>query len=390
MICREGKERSGVGRRFAGERRALRWRPAAFAVLAFALHSAAAWAQSPHWQNTWKTKDPSVLEHLLLEIGDVSREGFSVSFDEGIGAEGYRGAGKARFLSYSKAVTTLDVAGRPCELTLTLRGRGELVASGCALGVESGDTEYVMIPADAPRYFTTGFKCGRVRSAVLKLICSDRVLAGLDKSLSDSYGRLRVKLSKADQNRLRADQRDWLIGRDKECGAKTDSEDQARCLKRHYGARLFGLHAWRDYRVHVAGEPDFAAVREVAEAAQSAGKPVPNLLEMGLAAWLNRFISPALLETDSFERYEASANAGQVAVSGVLRANPTWKKNAPADDRRVILVYDAGKGLWFGDLQDAPVVYTRPGRSLADAPEELLAWLGGFSVEEITVRNVLP
>lgn len=141
--------------------------------------------------------------------------------------------------------------------------------------------------------------------------------------------------------------------------------------------------------MHVAGEPDFAAVREVAEAAQSAGKPVPNLLEMGLGAWLNRFISPALLETDSFERYEASANAGQVAVSGVLRPDPKWK-DAPADDRRVILVYDAGKGLWFGDLQDAPVVYTRPGRSLADAPEELLAWLGGFSVEEITVKNVLP
>ncbi len=389
MICRNEKAGFGAGRRFARERRAAGWRPAVFGVLALALCSAAAWAQSPRWQNTWKTKDPSVLEHLLLEISDVSREGFSVSFDEGIGAEGYRGSGRARLLSYSRAVATLDVAGRSCELTLTLRGR-ELVTSGCALGVENTGTEYVMIPASAPRYYTTGFKCGRVRSAALKLICSDRVLAGLDKSLSDSYGKLRVKLSKADQNRLRSDQRDWLIGRDKECGAKTDSEDQARCLKRHYGARLFGLHAWREFRVRVTGEPDFAAVREVAEAAQAAGKPVPNMLEMGLGAWLNRFISPALLETDSFESYEARATAGQVEVSGVLHDDPTWKNDAPADDRRVILVFDAGKGLWLVDLKDAPIVYTQPGRSLADAPDEVLAGLGGFSVEEITVRNVLP
>jgi hypothetical protein len=223
-----------------------------------------------------------------------------------------------------------------------------------------------------------------------RAICSDRVLAGLDKLLTEEYGKLRVKLSKADQGRLRGDQRDWLIGRDAECGGKSDKEDQARCLKRHYGARLFSLRAWREFRVQFNGAPDFAAVRTVAEAAQAAGKPVPNLLEMGIAPWLNGFISPAVLETDRFESYEASANAERVVVSGALRHNPSRGSGAGADGRRVILVYHAGKGLWLGDSQDSLSVYGQPGRTLADAPDELLAWLGGLAVGEIALRNVLP
>jgi uncharacterized protein len=258
------------------------------------------------------------------------------------------------------------------------------------LGAESASAEYVLIPASAARYFTAGFKCARARGGVAKTICSDRVLAGLDKSLSETYGKLRVKLSKADQNRLRADQRDWLIGRDGECGARAEEAGRARCLKRHYGERLFNLRAWREFRLRLTGRPDFAAVRQVVEAAQAAGKPVPNLLEMGLAAWLNGFVAPAVLETDRFESYEASADAERVVVSGLLNPVSVRQRDSGARNRRVILVYHAGKGLWFGDLQDAPKVYAQPNRSLADAPQEILAWLGGFALEEIELQNALP
>ena len=389
MNCGNGRVGLGTHLPTVDERSRRRWKTGLVVLLGFSLHWAAAWAQSPAWKNTWKTKDPSVLEHLVLEISDVTREGFAVSFDEGIGARGYRGAGPARFLGYSKAVATLDVAGRSCELTLSLRGR-ELVSSGCALGAYAMSMEYVLIPASAPRYFTAGFKCARARGTVAKTICSDRALAGLDKSLSETYGKVRVKLSKADQNRLRTDQREWLIGRDAECGGKSETSNRVRCLKRHYGARLFGLRAWRDYRVRLTGEPDFAAVHAVAEAAQAAGKDVPNMLEMGLGAWLNRSVLPALLETDIFESYEASADATQVLVSGVLVPNPALRHEAGATRRRVILVYHADRGLWFGDLRDAPIVYTQSGRALADAPEEMFAWLGGFSPQEIVLNNALP
>lgn len=373
-----------------GERRKGGWGTGFLVVLGFLLHSAAPWAQSPAWKNSWKTKDPSILEHLVLEISEVTQEGFAVSFDEGVGSEGYRGSGRARLLGYSKAVATLDVAGRSCELTLSLKGR-ELLASGCALGAYHPSLEYVLIPASAPRSFVAGFNCARARGTVAKTICSDRVLAGLDKSLSEAYGKLRVKLSKADQNRLRADQREWLIGRDAECSNKAEEQDRARCLKRHYGKRIFGLRAWREYRVRLTGEPDFAAVREVTEAAQAAGRPAPNLLEMGIAAWLNAFISPVLLETDRFEHYEASADAGRVVILGALAPHPGPRHGkAPPASRRVILIYHAGTGLWFGDLQGAPTVYAQANRSLADAPQEMLAWLGGFAVEEITLKNALP
>lgn len=390
MSC--GKRKAGLGTISPAEieRRRVGWRKGIVALLGLLLPAVAVWAQSPTWKNSWKTKDPSILEHLVLDISEVTREGFAVSFDEGVGAEGYRGAGQARLLGYSKAVATLDIAGRSCELSLALRGR-ELLASGCALSAYNPSTEFVLIPESAPRYFIAGFNCARARGTVAKTICSDQVLAGLDKSLSDAYGKLRVKLSKADQNRLRADQREWLIARDAECGAREETDVRVRCLKRHYGARLFGLHAWREYRVRLTGEPDLAAVREVAEAAQAAGKAVPNVMEMGMAAWLNAFVSPAVLETDHFARYEASADSGGVVVRGVLRPNPgPGLGGDPPASRRVILIHDAGSGLWFGDIREAPTVYAQPGRTLGGAPQELLVWLGGFAVEEITLKDVLP
>lgn len=390
MICRS--RRAGLGTtsraQVAGRKGG---RGAGIVVLlGFLLPAAAAWAQNPAWKNTWKTKDPSILEHLLLEISEVTREGFAVSFDEGIGAEGNRGRGQARLLGHSKGVATIDIAGRPCELSLALKGR-DLHASGCALGAFDARTEHVLIPESAPRYFVAGFNCARARGTVARTICSDRALAGLDKSLSEAYGKLRVKLSKADQNRLRADQREWLIGRDADCGPREQTDDRVSCLKRHYGARLFGLRAWREYRVRLTGAPDFAAVREVAEAAQAAGMPVPNLMEMGIAAWLNAYVSPPVLETDRFERYEASADSGHIVVLGTLVPNPGPRHaDVRPAGRRVILLYHAGSGLWFGDIRQAPTVYAQPNRTLADAPQELLAWLGGFAVEEVALKNVLP
>jgi uncharacterized protein YecT (DUF1311 family) len=364
-------------------------RAGALALAAALLLAAPAWAQQSAWQGTWKTKDPNVLEHLLLEINGLTPEGFSVSFDEGVGSHGRRGGGAARFVGAAKASAALEYAGQRCELTLTLRGH-ELSASGCPLGSDGASADVVLVPASTRRIFTAGFNCARARGALPNRICSERSLADLDRSLTETYGKLRVRLNKADQHRLRGEQRDWLIRRDGECGPMKEREPQVRCLKRHYGSRLFGLRAWRDFRVHVPGDPDYAAVRAVADAAMAAGKAVPELLGMGLAAWLNGYVEASVLESDEFARYEASAGEDWVAVSGTLAPRSGPKRDPRAEGRRIVFAAHLRNGLWFGDSYPSPTVYAPANRPLADAPEAVKRWAGEFPGQTIELRNTLP
>jgi uncharacterized protein YecT (DUF1311 family) len=359
-------------------------------VLAAAmLLPASAGAQSAGWQGQWKSKDPYVLEHLSLVVSEATPEGFSLSFDEGIGSRGYRASGSARFVGGAKASAALEYAGQACELTLTLRGR-ELLASGCPLGADGASTEVVLVPESTRRTFVAGFNCARARGPLPERICTERSLADLDRALTETYGKLRVRLNKADQNRLRGEQRDWLIRRDAECGTMKEREAQVRCLKRHYGARLFGLRAWRDFRVRVPGEPDYAAVRAIADAATAAGKPVPEVLGMGLAAWLNGYTGLSVLEADEFARHEASAGEGWVAVSGTLAPRSARRREPAAEARRIVFAADSRHGLWFADSHSPPTVYAQANRSLADAPDTVKRWAAEFPGQTIELKNVLP
>ena len=65
--------------------------------------------------------------------------------------------------------------------------------------------------------FPTSYDCKKSLSEVENAICHVEELAALDMQLGAAYTALLAKLSPTDRDALKADQRAWLINRDKQC-----------------------------------------------------------------------------------------------------------------------------------------------------------------------------
>jgi uncharacterized protein YecT (DUF1311 family) len=350
-----------------------------------------AWARNSPWEDTWRSKDPAILEGLTLQIDGVTREGFLLTYDEGQGANGFSGQGEARFTNSSNAKIVLSPGGKPCEATLALRGK-ELTFSGCHLAQDAPES-LVLLPVSLPRHFSAGFDCRRASNATEKRICSDRALARLDKTLAQTYGKLRPKLNGTDQVRLREEQREWIGKRETECNALKDADLQARCLWRHFGLRLFTLLSWLRYKEHLNGQPLVDAVTTVAKSARSAGEPVPNVAEMGLGDWLGSYLEHPPLLRHQFQTYQGDVTEDAVTIAGRLAPEPGQGAAGVPRERSVSLVFHAKLGIWYGDSYPVPTVYAQPGYTLDQAPEGIKAWLAQFPFgkdQHPPLSNTLP
>ena len=361
------------------------------AMLVAAFSSQPVAARNSPWEDTWRSKDPAILEGMTLQIFEVSAEGFRFSYDEGLGSRGFSSQGEGRFANSTNAKLPLNLGGNPCEAALARRGK-ELTLSGCALA-QGGPETLVLLPAGRTRYFSAGFDCQRAASATEKRICSDRELARLDKTLAQTYGKLRPKLNGTDQVRLREEQRDWIGKREEECNALREVDAHARCLRRHFGERLFSLLSWLRYKVRVNGHPPFAAVSEVAKAAQALGEPVPNVAEMGLGNWLGSYVEFPPLLRHQFQTYEAVAKEDAFTLTGRLAPEPGQGAAGLPNERSVSIVFHSALGTWYGDSHPLPTVYAPPGFGLEQAPEGIKTWLTRFVFgkdEHPALKNTLP
>ena len=77
--------------------------------------------------------------------------------------------------------------------------------------------EFAIVSIDKTGVFKTSYDCTKADADVEKAICHVEELAKLDVELGAGYKALLAKLSEAGRNSLRAEQRQWLAQRDKEC-----------------------------------------------------------------------------------------------------------------------------------------------------------------------------
>lgn len=89
-------------------------------------------------------------------------------------------------------------------------------------------------------YDSASFDCSRATTKVEKLICDNPDLSNVDKRLGEVYVRMQKSLSKAEIDRLKKEQREWLKQRDEkllECGTETD------CAVQFYESRIAELES---------------------------------------------------------------------------------------------------------------------------------------------------
>ena len=95
--------------------------------------------------------------------------------------------------------------------------------------------EFAIVSIDKTGVFKTSYDCLKADSDVEKAICHVEELAKLDVQLGASYKSLLAKLSDAERSSLRAEQRQWLAQRDKECVLY---KGWVGCLSDHYQKRI--------------------------------------------------------------------------------------------------------------------------------------------------------
>jgi uncharacterized protein len=89
-------------------------------------------------------------------------------------------------------------------------------------------------PAQGARGSGPSFDCGKVTTAVEKLVCSDAALAGLDRSLSGSYAKALGNMSEAGKAAQRQAEASWIARRNA-CAKAGDVRD---CVETSYKQRL--------------------------------------------------------------------------------------------------------------------------------------------------------
>lgn len=79
------------------------------------------------------------------------------------------------------------------------------------------------------------FDCSQATAAFAQLVCQDPALAALDRQLADTFGEAMAK--SADKDRLQAEQRGWIKGRD-DCWK---ADDKTACARDAYVMRIVDL-----------------------------------------------------------------------------------------------------------------------------------------------------
>lgn len=95
--------------------------------------------------------------------------------------------------------------------------------------------EFSIVSIKKTGVFKTSYDCGKADSETEQAICHVKELADVDVQLGMLYKSILAKLSQAERARLRAEQREWLAERDKEC---VIYKSWVGCLKEVYQKRI--------------------------------------------------------------------------------------------------------------------------------------------------------
>lgn len=149
------------------------------------------------------------------------------------------------------------------------------------------------------------FDCSKASTPVETLICRNAALGDLDTRLSQLFHE-RLASDPAQRERLQADERKWVVQRDKQCmadAAKTATSDQLDCLTGAYRDRLAVLQA------------DAGTVE------MSGGGSPNQALCQALGQKYRAFMSSAKTSDPSFDPQEVLRNLGEQQSSGVSVAD---------------------------------------------------------------------
>src|SRR5512138_3260927 len=92
-----------------------------------------------------------------------------------------------------------------------------------------------------------GFDCAKARAREEAILCSDPVLAALDRRMAETWAALLPRLPKQDAESVRAVQKEFLKRR-KGCVGSGAAADARRCLAEVYEDRIAELEWDRDSR----------------------------------------------------------------------------------------------------------------------------------------------
>lgn len=169
---------------------------------------------------------------------------------------------------------------------------------------------FVIVPAVYFAGYTNpaeaqSFDCSRASTPVETLICRNASLGDLDTKLSQLFHE-RLVSNPAQRERLLADERNWVVQRDKQCmveAGKTATSDQLDCLTGAYRDRLAVLQADAgNVEISGGGSPNQALCQAIGQKYRA-------------------FMSSAKTSDPSFDPQEVLRNLGEQKSSGVSVAD---------------------------------------------------------------------
>jgi uncharacterized protein len=254
-------------------------------ALALTQGTAPADARAVQWAGAWRAEGPRL--HATLAISDVGAAGFTVEWDEGVGDQGVREKGAAKWLAGGRASFTS--AG--CKMTLA-RGADDrltatVAAESCFNWASPGKVTFVREEAAQG----AGADCAKALTPIDRAICADPDLAAAERALAAVQ---REKLSRHGGG-ITATERRYLQRRDARCA---QAEGQRDCLLREYGRRLLELRAWPAAPFLPDGRPELPVLQAILSEDTTRGSSGINELVAGLVGGTPQAITLTLNQDD--------------------------------------------------------------------------------------------
>jgi uncharacterized protein YecT (DUF1311 family) len=132
------------------------------------------------------------------------------------------------------------------------------------------------------------FDCGKATTNVERAICADPVLSQLDDDLQRIFHASRASLSDQYGSALIADQKNWIVERNRACGAA--APDAVACLRKSYEDRIKAVSVFKlnspygmlRYHIIDGGRPDpIQSVRELFDQTFKIDGPLRRAIKCG-------------------------------------------------------------------------------------------------------------
>ncbi|MDH5180141.1 MAG: lysozyme inhibitor LprI family protein [Gammaproteobacteria bacterium] len=340
------------------------------------------------WSGEWKINDPTRYHSITIE--NVTAEGFSFYYDEGIGMNGHSINGTARFVDANSATAVIDDnTSKTCTLTIKMEpsSRGNTLSLlGCSINHYYELTaESRFVPDSVKLYYKAGFDCAKATGPVETGICESRVLAAADLLLGSRYKSLRKQLDKSGQKQLRDAQRAWLKARDQQCKAKDKTEF---CLRRFYGLRLLQLYVQEKYHFKAGDKPNYALIDQIYRQQNKLADAESNgLMENGLGLWLGGMMQYHLIDLGYFELTTTPVGKQGYIMTGPYYFDRSMGHDPASMEDQIHIEFSKQYGLVCARFTRGELHIYLPVQG-APFSDHLQKWLAEIPVKEKTIHKV--